>query len=74
MENWRANATHNMTVFGKAVAEILHERPIQYAYMNGGSGGGRQSMVEAQEFPEDYDGIWASCPAINWTKFLIAGF
>ena len=74
IENWRANATHNMTVFGKAVAEILHERPIQYAYMNGGSGGGRQSMVEAQEFPEDYDGIWASCPAINWTKFLITGF
>ena len=31
-------------------------------------------MVEAQEFPEDYDGIWASCPAINWTKFLITGF
>ena len=74
IENWRANATHNMTVFGKAVAEILHGRPIRYSYMNGGSGGGRQSMVEAQEFPEDYDGIWASCPAINWTKFLITGF
>ena len=57
MENWRANATHNMTVFGKAVAEILHERPVRYSYMNGGSGGGRQSMVEAQEFPEDYDGV-----------------
>ena len=27
IENWRANATHNMTVFGKAVAEILHGRP-----------------------------------------------
>ena len=74
VENWRANATHQMTVFGKAVAEILHERPVRYAYMNGGSGGGRQSMVEAQEYPGDYDGIWASSPAINWTKFLISGF
>ena len=74
IENWRANATHQMTVFGKAVAEILHERPVKFAYMNGGSGGGRQSMVEAQEYPEDYDGIWACCPAINWTKFVIAGF
>ena len=74
VENWRANATHQMTVFGKAVAEILHDRPIRYAYMNGGSGGGRQSLVEAQEYPEDYDGIWASSPAINWTKFLIGGF
>lgn len=52
-----------MTVFGKAVAQILHDRPVKYAYMNGGSGGGRQSMAEAQEFPEDYDGIWACCPA-----------
>ncbi len=74
IENWRANATHQMTVFGKAVAEILHQRPIQFSYMNGGSGGGRQSMVEAQEYPEDYDGIWANSPAINWTKFLIGGF
>lgn len=74
VENWRANATHQMTVFGKAVAEILHDRPVRWSYMNGGSGGGRQSMVEAQEFPEDYDGVWASSPAINWTKFLITGF
>lgn len=74
IENWRARSTHFMTLFGKAVAEILHQRPVRYAYMNGGSGGGRQSMVEAQEFPQDYDGIWASCPAINWSKFVLAGF
>lgn len=74
IENWRARSTHNMTVFGKAVAEILHGRPVRFSYMNGGSGGGRQCMVEAQEYPEDYDGIWACCPAINWAKFLIVGF
>lgn len=74
IENWRARGTHVMTLFGKAVAEILHQRPVRYAYMNGGSGGGRQSMVEAQEYPQDYDGIWASCPAINWSKFVLAGF
>ena len=72
-ENWRARTTHHMTVFGKAVAEILHERPVKYAYMNGGSGGGRQCLAEVQEFPEDYDGVWAACPAINWTKFLLTG-
>ena len=74
LENWRARSTHNMTVFGKAVAEILHDRPVKFSYMNGGSGGGRQCMVEAQEYPADYDGIWACCPAINWAKFLIVGF
>lgn len=73
IENWRSRSTHHMTILGKAVAEILHQRPVEYSYMNGGSGGGRQSLVEAQDWPEDYDGIWASCPAINWTKFVLEG-
>lgn len=72
-ENWRVRSTHNMTVFGKAIAEILHNRPVKYAYMNGGSGGGRQSLMEMQNYPNDYDGIWASCPAINWNNFILAG-
>lgn len=70
-ENWRARTTHHMTIVGKAVAELIHGRPVSYSYMNGGSGGGRQCLVEAQEYPKDYDGIWASCPAINWNKFLL---
>ena len=72
-DNWCSRTTHDMTILGKVVAEILHERPVKYAYMNGGSGGGRQSVVEAQNYPKDYDGIWASCPAINWNKFLLGG-
>lgn len=74
IENWRARTTHHMAVFGKAVTELLQGRPIQFSYMNGGSGGGRQSLMEAQEYPNDFEGIWASCPAINWTKFLPCGF
>lgn len=72
-ENWRLRSTHNMTVYGKAVAEILHDRPVSYSYMNGGSGGGRQSLMEVQNYPEDYDGVWAACPAINWNHFLLGG-
>ncbi len=70
IRNWTNRSTHWMTVIGKAAAEILHGRVPKYSYMNGGSGGGRQSMVEVQQYPKDYDGIWASCPAINWSKFL----
>lgn len=72
-ENWRIRSTHNMTIFGKAIAEILHNRTVKYSYMNGGSGGGRQSLMEVQNYPEDYDGVWASCPAINWHAFLMGG-
>ncbi len=73
-ENWRLRSTHDMTIFGKAAAEILHGRPVKYSYMNGGSGGGRQSLMEVQNYPEDYDGVWASCPAINWHKFIMGAF
>lgn len=73
-ENWRVRSTHHMTIFGKAIAEIIHDRKVQYSYMNGGSGGGRQSMMEVQNYPKDYDGVWASCPAINWNSFILGGF
>lgn len=73
VENWRARSTHFMTVLGKEIAEILHARPVKFSYLHGGSGGGRQSLVEAQEYPDDYNGIWASCPAINWSRFLPMG-
>ncbi len=73
-DNWRVRSTHDMTVFGKAVAEILHDRSVRYSYFSGGSGGGRQALVEVQNYPEDYDGVWASCPAINWHKFIFGGF
>lgn len=73
-ENWRVRSTHDMTVLGKAIAEILHERPVQWSYISGGSGGGRQCLMEVQEYPEDYDGVWASCPAIHWNHFLLGGF
>ena len=62
LENWRARTTHDMTIFGKAITEILHDRKPKYSYFHGGSGGGRQAMVEAQNYPNDYNGIWASCP------------
>ncbi len=73
IENWRATSTHFMTLCGKVVAEILHRRPVKYSYLSGGSGGGRQALVEAQEYPEDYNGIWASSPAINWNRLLPSG-
>lgn len=73
-ENWRSRTTHDMARYGKAVTEILHGRKILYSYMNGGSGGGRQCLMEVQEHPEDFDGVWASCPAINWCKFVPLGY
>ena len=72
--NWqliRDNAylgIHRMTVAGKALTEAFYGAAPRKAYFNGCSTGGRQGLSEAQRFPDDYDGILAGAPAINWTR------
>jgi hypothetical protein len=74
--NWqdiRNNAylgIHDMTVVGKALTQAFYGRPARYAYFMGSSTGGRQGLMEAQRYPEDYDGILSGCPAINWHRFV----
>ena len=71
-ENWVHRSTHEMTVIGKAVTVAIQGAGPKYSYLAGCSGGGRQALVEAQRYPEDYDGIWAADSAINWTRFVPA--
>jgi hypothetical protein len=76
--NWqsiRDNAylgIHEMTVVGKALTEAFYGKAPRYSYFVGGSTGGRQGLMEAQRYPQDYDGILSGCPAINWHRFLPA--
>jgi feruloyl esterase len=63
-------AIHEMTVAGKAIAAAFYARPVQRAYFHSCSNGGRQALMEAQRFPEDYDGIIAGAPANDFTHLL----
>jgi feruloyl esterase len=63
---------HAMTVVGKALTQAFYGRPPRYSYFVGSSTGGRQGLMEAQRYPDDYDGILSGCPAINWPRFLPA--
>lgn len=63
---------HDMTVLGKALVQAFYGKPARYSYFGGFSTGGRQGLMEAQRFPEDYNGILCGCPAINWPKFVLA--
>ncbi len=47
------------------------ERP-QYNYFFGGSQGGREALTVAQRYPEDYNGIAASVPIVNFSTLMLA--
>lgn len=62
---WRS--THLMTTFAQALIASYYGNPAKKSYFAGCSTGGQQGLMEAQRFPNDYDGILAGAPAFNRT-------
>ena len=58
-------AMHEMTVQSKAMISAFYNRPIQLSYYNGCSTGGRQGLMEAQRYPEDFDAMVVGAPTNN---------
>jgi feruloyl esterase len=56
-------AVHEMTVQSKAIIAKYYNRPARLSYWNGCSTGGRQGLMAAQKYPEDFDAIVAGAPA-----------
>jgi pimeloyl-ACP methyl ester carboxylesterase len=65
-----SKALHEMAVIGKSVTANYYGQQANYNYWVGCSQGGRQGMMNAQRYPEDYDGIAALAPAINWGQLI----
>src|SRR6185503_2940139 len=66
-------AIHEMTVKGKQITEAFYGMAPRESYFVGCSTGGRQALSEAQRYPDDYDGIVAGAPAIDWTRLNLSG-
>ena len=49
-----------------AIATAYYGEKPSRVYFIGGSNGGREAMMVAQRYPEDYDGVVAYFPVINW--------
>jgi len=58
---------HMAAVIGKQVVKQFYGTPQNKSYYFSCSTGGRQGMKAAQMFPEDYDGIVAGSPAVDFT-------
>ncbi len=67
LTDFGSRAVHEMTAVSGKIISAFYGRQPQLSYWNSCSNGGRQGLMEAQRFPEDYDGIVAGSPAADWT-------
>ena len=69
IEDFGHRGLHLTTVNAKAITAAHYGRPPDYSYYVGCSKGGQQGLMEAQRYPDDYDGLIAGNPAHDWTSF-----
>jgi len=60
-------AIHETTVVAKALVKAFYQKKLEHSYFSSCSNGGRQALMEAQRYPDDFDGIIAGAPANNFT-------
>jgi len=63
---------HEATVNAKRIVTAYYNRSASRSYFTSCSDGGREALMEAQRYPQDYDGIIAGAPAFDWTHLFIA--
>ena len=64
-------AQHVTTLAAKAILQSFYRKGADFSYFYGCSQGGHHGLMEAQRYPEDYDGIVAGAFAgIDWTALM----
>lgn len=64
--NFGRLAVHRTAAVSKAIIASFYCKEASFSYFLGCSRGGGQAMVEAQYYPQDFDGIVAGAPAFSW--------
>ena len=63
---------HEAVVNAKRIVAAFYGRKPSRAYFGSCSNGGREALMEAQRYPDDYDGIIAGAPAGDWTHLFLS--
>ncbi|HUK00685.1 MAG TPA: tannase/feruloyl esterase family alpha/beta hydrolase [Steroidobacteraceae bacterium] len=64
-------AVHLTAVTAKAITARYYARPVARSYWNSCSNGGRQGLIEAQRYPQDFDGLIVNAPWVSQTGFTV---
>src|ERR1700722_4413582 len=62
--DWAYRANHMTALISKALIKAFYGQPQRYAYFIGCSMGGRETLSDAQRFPDDFNGIVAGAPVV----------
>ena len=65
-------AVHELAVHAKGILEAHYGKQPSRNYFFGCSDGGREALMEAQRYPEDFDGLIVSAPANRWSQLFTA--
>lgn len=68
VEDFAWRALHTGVVMGKEISQRFYGREQNKSYYFGCSTGGRQGFKEAQDFPEDFDGLVVGAPALAFAN------
>ena len=61
-------AVHLTAQAAKQLTNAHYDKNIEFSYWNGCSTGGRQGLMEAQRFPDDFDGYVIGAPVNDYTR------
>lgn len=70
LTDYAYRAVHEVTLASRALTTAFYGKSPDKSYWNGCSTGGRQGLVEALRYPEDYDAIIAGAPANNFGPLM----
>ncbi|MFL0809210.1 MAG: tannase/feruloyl esterase family alpha/beta hydrolase [Agarilytica sp.] len=68
--NWGHRAIHKTTNVTKRVIARYYGQKPNRSYFAGCSTGGRMAAMEALRYPNDFDGIIAGAPGLNYTSLV----
>jgi hypothetical protein len=72
-ENFAYRAYKQVRDAAAALMIRAYGKPPERMYFVGSSEGGREALTMAQRYPDDFDGIFARVPVINWVGLQHAG-
>ena len=71
LTDYAFRAVHVTVVTAKQIVHEFYQEPVSHSYFDGCSTGGRQGLMSAQRFPQDFDGIVVCAPVLNFSGSLL---